>query len=41
MTSIKTGLLELKTQEKPDYKKMENHFKNEINKLIEKEVDFL
>ncbi|MCD6311536.1 MAG: nucleotidyl transferase AbiEii/AbiGii toxin family protein, partial [Elusimicrobia bacterium] len=28
--TIKTGLLELKTQEKPDYKKMENHFKNEI-----------
>jgi hypothetical protein len=32
------GILEIKTDKKIDYKKMERHFKEEIDKIIEKEI---
>lgn len=35
---IKSGLLDLKIKKRIDYKKIEEHFKKEINRLIEKEV---
>jgi len=35
---IKTGLLELSTKNKFDYHAMENHFKNEIGRLLEKQI---
>lgn len=38
---IKTGLLELKTESKVDFTIMERHFKKEIDKILEKEVDFI
>ena len=37
--NIKTGLLELKLKKDVDYKDMERHFKREIDKILEKEVD--
>lgn len=36
---IKTGMLELKTKNKIDYKEMEKHFKEEIDCLLEKQID--
>ncbi len=33
--AIKTGLLDLVTKAKPDYRVIENHFKKEIDKLLE------
>jgi len=38
---IKSGISDLKTKHKIDYYKIEKHFKNEIDKIIEKEVDFI
>jgi len=35
---IKTGLLELKTKNKVDYKEMESHFKQETGRLLEKQI---
>jgi len=35
---IKTGLLELKTKNKIDYRDMESHFKQEIGRLLEKQI---
>jgi len=35
---IKTGLLELSTKNKFDYNAMENHLKNEIGRLLEKQI---
>ena len=34
----KTGLLELKTKNKLDYREMESHFKQEIGRLLEKQI---
>jgi len=34
----KTGLLELKTKNKFDYREMESHFKQEINRLLERQI---
>jgi predicted nucleotidyltransferase component of viral defense system len=36
---IKTGILELKTKNKIDYKEMEKHFKKEIDCLLERQID--
>jgi hypothetical protein len=33
--TIKTGLLELITSTKPDFRMMDNHFKDEVDKLLE------
>jgi predicted nucleotidyltransferase component of viral defense system len=38
---MKTGLLELKLKKNIDYSEIERHFKKEINKIIEKEVEFI
>jgi len=38
---IKSGLLDLKTNHKIDFQVMEKHFKKEIDKIIEREIDFL
>ncbi len=38
---MKTGLLELKLKRNIDYSEIERHFKKEINKIIEKEVEFI
>ncbi len=35
---IKTGLLELKTKNRIEYKEMEGHFKEEIGRLLEKQI---
>jgi len=35
---IKTGLLDLKTKNKFDYREMEDHFKQEIDCLLEKQI---
>lgn len=35
---IKTGLLELKTKNKIDYKTMENHFNKEVGRILEKQI---
>jgi len=35
---IKTGLLELRKKNEVDYKDMERHFKNEIDKLLESQI---
>ncbi|HEA46832.1 MAG TPA: hypothetical protein ENH97_00270 [bacterium] len=37
---MKTGIMELRAQARPDYNQMERHFKKEIDKLIEKEIEF-
>lgn len=39
--AIKTGLLELKLRKDIDYKNMEQHFKKETDKILEKEVEFI
>lgn len=36
--NIKSGLLELKGRKEIDYREIENHFKKEIDKIIEKEL---
>jgi len=38
---IKTGLQDLKLKKRVDYQDIERHFKKEIDKLLEKEVDFI
>jgi hypothetical protein len=38
---IKSEISDLKTEHKIDYYKIERHFKEEIDKIIEKEVDFI
>ena len=38
---IKSGLADLKTNHEIDYSLMEKHFKKEIEKIIESEVDFI
>lgn len=38
---IKSGLSDLKTNHKLDFKVMEKHLKDEIDKIIEREVDFI
>lgn len=38
---IKSGLVDLKTNHEIDYSLMEKHFKKEIEKIIEREVDFI
>ena len=38
---IKSGLADLKTNHEIDYSLMEKHFKKEIEKIIEREVDFI
>jgi len=38
--AMKTGILEIKAQTRPDWRGMERHFQNEIERLIEMEVDF-
>lgn len=38
---MKTGLLELRLKKNIDYGEIERHFKKEINRVIEKEVEFL
>jgi hypothetical protein len=38
---IKTGLLELKVRSKANYQEMERHFKKEIDKMIERSVEFI
>ena len=38
---IKTGLLELGLRKKIEYAQMESHFKKEINKMLEKEIEFI
>ncbi len=35
---MKTGLLDLKTNEKTDYREIERHFKSEIDRLVEKGI---
>jgi predicted nucleotidyltransferase component of viral defense system len=35
---MKTGLLELKLKNRPDYRAMELHFKREIDRILEKEI---
>lgn len=35
---MKTGLLDLKTNEKTDYREIERHFKNEIDRLVDKGI---
>jgi len=37
---MKTGIMELRAQARPDYNHLERHFKKEIDKLIEKEIGF-
>jgi len=37
--SIKTGLLELKLKKDFDYREIERHFKKEIDKIVEREID--
>ena len=37
--NIKTGLLDLPTKAKPDYPLIENHFKKEIDKLVENLIE--
>ncbi len=37
--NMKAGIRELKAQTKPDYNQIERHFKKEIDKLIEKEIE--
>lgn len=39
--NIKTELMELRIKKEVDYKNMEHHFKKEVDKIIEKEVDFI
>ena len=38
---MKTGLLDIMTENKIDYTNMERHFKEEINRLVEKEMGLL
>lgn len=38
---IKTGLLELRLNKDIDYYDMERHFKKEVHKILDKEIDFL
>lgn len=38
---MKVGLLELNLKKNIDYSEIERHFKKEINKIIEKEVEFI
>ncbi|MDP2943742.1 MAG: nucleotidyl transferase AbiEii/AbiGii toxin family protein [Candidatus Omnitrophota bacterium] len=38
---MKTGLLELQLKKNVDYADIERHFKKEVDKIIEKEVDFI
>ena len=38
---MKTGILELEINKAVDYHEIERHFKKEVNKIIEEEVDFL
>lgn len=40
-TNIKTGLLELKLKRPVDYRDMERHFKKEIDKILQKEIDLI
>lgn len=37
---MKTGIMELRAQTRPNYNQMERHFKKEIDRLIEKEIEF-
>ena len=39
--AMKSGLLDLKTKKKPDYQSIERHFKEEIDKLIGRKVNFI
>lgn len=38
---IKTGILELKLKKQTDYQDMERHFRKEIDKILEKEVELI
>ena len=38
---MKTGLLELQLKKNIDFQNMERHFKKEVDKIIEKEVEFI
>lgn len=38
---IKIGLLELQTESKPDFREMEQHFKKEIDCLLEKQIGMI
>lgn len=38
---IKTGLQDLKLKKRVDYQDIERHFKKEVDKLLEEEVDFI
>ena len=38
---MKSGLLELETEKRPDYTMMERHFRTEIEKIVEREVEFI
>lgn len=38
---MKTGILELELKKAVDYHDIERHFEKEVNKIVEKEVDFL
>ncbi len=38
---MKSGLLELETEKRPDYTVMERHFRTEIEKIVEREVEFI
>lgn len=38
---MKSGLLELETEKRPDYTVMERHFRVEIEKIVEREVEFI
>ncbi len=37
---MKTGIMELRAQTRPNYNQMERHFKKETDRLIEKEIGF-
>jgi predicted nucleotidyltransferase component of viral defense system len=38
--AMKTGILDIKAQARPDWRQIEKHFQEEIERLIEMEVDF-
>ena len=38
---MKTGLVELLPKKDVDYNEIERHFKKEVNKILEKEVEFV
>lgn len=38
-TEMKTGLLDLKTEQKIDYREIENYFQSEVDLILEEEID--